>query len=199
MAPGQFHRIETVTFFLITIWGVSQREVTVFYVIYLFWFREFVRSLIDLLHAFKNRNSHKLSLKEGYGNFMILFVYLVFIVLLFGLMLNWNNRELLFSNMEILMFRNLYFDMNVLLFAIQYLIYRKGRGAGGIDLAIFNKNHLILHISIILGALIQLGLVKKYPEYFSGKELWGSALVVLPFLILKIWIGRKEFAMENQK
>jgi len=31
--------------------------------------------------------------------------------------------------------------------------------------------------------------VRKYPEYFAGEKLWGPALVILPFLLLKIFLG----------
>lgn len=187
-----FHRTETLIFLLLTIWGVAQGQVTVFYIIYLFWFRELTRTIIDILYAYRNgkEDGKQPGLKEICGNILILFIYLVFIVLLFGFMLNWNNRELLFTNMQTLVFRNLCFNLNVSLFILQYALYRKSAGKKGLDIAVFGKSHIILHISIIVGALIQMGFVKRYPGYFSGGELWGSALVVLPFLLLKIWIGR---------
>jgi len=122
---------------------------------------------------------------------MLHVIYLLFIVVLFGFMLNRDNLELLAINMRTLLLRNPGFDLNIMLFAVQYFFYRKNAGKKDLDIAVFNKGHIILHISIIVGALIQMGFVKKHPEYFSGNELLGSALVVLPFLLLKIWINRK--------
>lgn len=190
-SPKYFHAIEIITFLLITIWGIIQGQVTVFYIIYLFWFQELVRSITDTLYAYKNgkENGKKPHLAEIGGGIFLLFIYLVFIVLLFGFMLNRDNTELLIVNMRTLMLRNLGFNLNIMFFIVQYTLYRISVGTKGLEITIFNKNHIILHISIILGALIQMGFVKKYPEYFAGHELLGAALVVLPFLLLKIWIG----------
>lgn len=195
MRDNHFNKIEICTFLGITIWGITQGEVTVFYLIYLFWFQELIRTIINVFYVFKKRDKVKdeSGFQRAYGNFFILFVYFIFIVLLFGFMLNWNKKELLFANMEILLFRNLYFDLTVFLFALQYLIYRLREEKNNFDLGLFNKNHIVLYLSIIIGALIQLGFVKQFPEYFSGKELWGAALVALPFLLLKIFLGNKSY------
>lgn len=190
-----FYRVETLTFLLLTIWGVAQGQVTVFYIIYLFWLQELIRTMVDILYASRSGkgDGKRPGLKDICWILFIHVIYLVFIVLLFGFMLNWKNRELLFTNMQTLLFRNLYFNLNILLFIFQYALYRKSAGKKDLDIAILSKGHIILHISIIVGALIQMGFVKRYPGYFSGGELWGSALVVLPFLLLKIWIGRASY------
>ncbi|OJU74733.1 MAG: hypothetical protein BGO09_08245 [Bacteroidetes bacterium 47-18] len=186
--------IEILLLLLTSLWGVVQGEVTVFYIIYLFWFQELVRTVINVGYAYANgmEDGTKPIIKDWYGNFFILFVYVIFIILLFGFMLNWGNLPLMSINMQTLFFRNWSFNINLVLFAVQYFLYRKHTGTQDFDLKIFNRNHIILHVSIITGALLQMMVVKKYPEYFSGDVLWGSALVVMPFLLLKIWIAQKE-------
>lgn len=189
-----FHSIEILTLLLTTLWGVTQGEVTVFYIIYLFWFQELIKTFINVGYGYATGmpDGSKPAIKDLWGNFFILFVYVVFIILLFGFMLNWGNLQLMAINIQTLFFRNWSFNANLMLFAVQYFLYRRNAGTQDFDLKIFNRNHIILHISIIAGALLQMMVVKKYPEYFSANVLWGSALVVMPFLILKIWIARKE-------
>jgi len=187
------NRLEILIFLLTALWGVMQGEVTVFYIVYLFWFQELVRTVINVGYAYATgmEDGTKPLIKHWLGNFFILFVYVVFIILLFGFMLNWGNLHLMSINLQTLFFRNWSFNTNLMLFAVQYFLYRKNTGTRDFDLKIFNRNHIILHVSVITGALLQLLVVKKYPEYFSGNILWGSVLVLLPFLLLKIWIEKK--------
>ncbi len=188
------NRIEIFTFLLTTLWGVAQGQVTVFYIIYLFWFQELLRTVINVGYAYATgmQDGSRPLIKDWSGNFFILFVYVIFITLLFGFMLNWGNLHLLGINIQTLFFRNWSFNANLSLFAVQYFLYRKHTGKQDFDLKLFNSNHIILHVSIITGALLQIMVVKKYPEYFSGNMLWGSALVVLPFLLLKVLIAQRK-------
>jgi hypothetical protein len=192
----QLQNIETLTFLLITIIGVIQGDVTVFYIIYLFWFQELIRTIINRIMTNKNDDRNKAT-SLAYGSFFLLFIYLIFIVVLFGFILNWDNVHLMAINIRTLFFRNLYFNINILVFAAQYYLYRRNPDSDTIDqnlpgMSLFNRNHIILHISIIFGGLLQMAVVKRYPEYFSGDVLWGSALVISPFLLLKILIDRKK-------
>ena len=188
-----FHTIEILTFLLITIWGVVQGQVTVFYIIYFFWFQLLIGTIIDIVYARKNGegDGKKPSPALIFGCMFIYFCYLLLIIVFFGVMLNFNNQDLVIINLRTLLLRNLGFDLNIMLFAVQYALYRKQIGNKDLQIALFDRGHLILHISIILGAFIQMQFVRKHPEYFSVPELWGSALVVLPFLLLKILINRK--------
>jgi len=192
-SPKHFHTIETLTFLLITIWGVVQGQVTVFYIIYFFWFQLLIRIIIDIVYALKNSEADdkKPTPAVILGSMFIHFCYLLLIIVFFGVMLNFGNQDLVIINLRTLVLRNLGFDLNITLFAVQYGFYRKQIGNKDLQIALFDKGHLILHISIILGAFIQMQFVRKHPEYFLGHELWDSALVVLPFLLLKILINRK--------
>ena len=194
-SPRYFHTVEALVFILITIWGVIAGQVTVFYILYLFWFQLWVRTIIDILYARKNgqADGKKPSLFSIVGSMFVCFCYLSLIVVFFGFLLNSDNLDLLAINMRTLVLRNIGFDVNMLIFVVQYAAYRRQVGNKDLQIALFDKGHLILHISIILGALIQMQFVKKHPEYFTGYELWGAALVVLPFLLLKILFNSPSF------
>lgn len=187
MRGNYFSRLETLVFLLITLLGVLNNEVTVFYIIYLFWFQEFIRTIVDFSYLLLQKKTLKekfLFVKASSGNFFILYIYLIFIVLLFGFMLNWSNQELLGKNIFVLVFRNVYFNANILFFLAEYIYYRSKADNTGLQLHIFNRRHIILHISIIVGAFIQLAFIPNY----NIDNTWGSILVVLPFLLLKIFL-----------
>ena len=189
MKKLNFHRIETPTFLLITLLGVANGQVTVFYIVYLFWFQELLRTLVDFFVIIRQKKTIAEKwqfLKMSFGSFFILWIYFVFIVLLFGFMLNRDNSDLLGDNMLVLLFRNWYFNINMLLFLAEYIYFRKQADNTALQLHIFNPRHIILHISIILGAVIQLAVVPR----LEIESKWASALVILPFMLLKLWIDK---------
>ncbi|GEM_PF-329776 len=187
----QLRQIDILTILVITIWGILRREVTVFYIIYLFWFQEAIRTLVDFIYLLLHKKTladRKLLLAQAFGAGFLLFIYLVFIVLLFGFMLNWEQSELLGANARMLFFQNTFFNVNILLFLIEYTYFRIKVEDNNLQIQTFNRRHIILHISIIVGAFIQLVVVQHYD--MTG--LWGSVAVIAPFLLLKIWIDKSE-------
>lgn len=195
----QLFKIDIFTMLLITLLGIYDGQVTVFYMVYFFWFQELIRTVVDFAYLFQQKNSiaEKFDfIKISFGSFFILFVYAVFIVLLFGLMLNWGNRELLGQNILVLMFRNWYFNTNLLLFFAEYIYFRNRADNSLLQMPLFSKRHIILHISIIIGALIQLSLV---PRFNLENNMWASALVILPFLLLKILLDKREDVITDKK
>lgn len=187
----QLYKIDILTMLTISLLGIIQGQVTVFYIIYLFWFQELIRTLIDFITLFLQKKTIREKFDFiiiSFGSFFILFIYFVFIVVLFGFMLNWENRNLLGENILVLAFRNWFFNINVVLFLIEYIYFRTQSDNRNLQLQVFNRRHIVLHISIILGAMIQLAIVPR----FNIENIWASGLVILPFLLLKIWIDRPE-------
>jgi hypothetical protein len=181
--------IDFITLLLITIWGIIQGQVTVFYIVYLYWFQEFIRTIVDFNFLFRDKVSFKEKfdfLKNSFGSFFLLFIYFVFIVLLFGVMLNFNNSSLLTKNLSVLTFRNTFFNLNISLFLLEYIYFRRQSQNIDIPLQIFNRRHIILHLSIILGALLQLVVAPK----LNIDSVLASAFIILPFLLLKWWIEK---------
>ncbi|MBD3749335.1 MAG: hypothetical protein IE931_07560 [Sphingobacteriales bacterium] len=55
---------------------------------------------------------------------------------------------------------------------------------------VFNPNTIVLHISIIVGAVLMFFVVKNYPDVFMPDNLWGSVIIILHFLLLKIVVNQ---------
>lgn len=186
----QLNQIDILTIFVITLFAVYQGEVTVFYIVYLFWFQEWIRTVVDFLYLFwkKNTMGEKFAfIKQSFGSFFILYVYVVFILSLFGLMLNWGDSRLLGNNLRVFLFKNWYFNINIILFGAEYIYFRMNSDNRNLTLPLFSRRHIILHISIILGALIQLSIL---PRLNIRDSQWISTLIIVPFLLLKILLGR---------
>lgn len=170
----------------ITIFGIVQGEVTVFYIVYLFWFQEFIRTIIDMVYLRSKQRinlSEKITFLNFLGSFFLLFIYFVFIVVLFCFITNWAQKGLLIKNFNILAFRNIYFNCSLVFFALSFLYQRWNSENNTIITSAFNPRHIILHISIILGGMIQFMIVKKY----NIDSLWGSVAIIAPFLLLKLF------------
>jgi hypothetical protein len=193
----RLYTIDFVVTLVITIWGIVQNEVTVFYIVYLFWFQEFIRTVVDFVYLFlqQKRIREKLQFVQvAFGSFFVLFIYVVFILVLFGFMLNRDNGKLLGNNVLVLLFRNWFFNINLLFFSAEYIYLRANADNRNPEMVVFNRRHIILHISILLGAFIQLVIV---PEY-QFENRWESVLVISPFLLLKYFLDRPEQSMQPQ-
>ncbi|HTO17428.1 MAG TPA: hypothetical protein VLZ83_16805 [Edaphocola sp.] len=190
MISKYYNKFEIISLLIITFWGLLKGEVTVFYIIYLFWFQEFIRIVVDFVFGLirpKTIPEKILFAKSTFGSFFLQFVYFVFILILFGFILNWNDQDLILKNFQILMFQNWFFNSNLLIFFFQHIYFRSQADNSNLQLSIFRRRHIVLHISILLGAFIQMLIIPK----FNIEGLWGSVLIISPFLLLRILIDRK--------
>lgn len=181
---SNFQRFDMFTIIVLTVLGILQGQVTVFYIIYLFWFQELTRTIIDNIFISKWKREGVIDekiLMARFGGFFLLFIYLVFIIVLFGIMLNWGNNDLIYQNVRVFLFRNWFFNLNIFVFAVEYWFYRKQQRTDNLHVGIFNRNHIILHLSIIAGGFIQMGLLKK----LNIESPYGMLAVIAPFLIIK--------------
>lgn len=126
--------------------------------------------------------------RMAFTNGFLLFIYLVFIIVLLGFMLNWGNSNALAINLTTLIFRNIYFNLNIILFLGVLLYTNRFPKETSIKLEVFNRRHILLHISIILGALIQLSIL---PRLNVDNSAITSVIVILPFIGLK-WFFERE-------
>lgn len=179
---------ELLIFIALTVAAVVNGQTSVFYILYLFWWSELLRIITDRL-CYK-RNANAVNKTTGplpvWTSLFILAIHFVFIVVLFGFIANWNNSELFALNMRVLFFKNVYF-LGTLFFVVLQRVYLHWQQQpiqivyGG-----FTPNILILHISIIFGGVLQMFIVNRFASFFTPDNLWGSALLLLPFLLLKI-------------
>lgn len=126
--------------------------------------------------------------RMAFTNGFLLFIYLVFIIVLLGFMLNWGNSNALAINLTTLIFRNIYFNLNIILFFGVLLYTNRFPKETSIKLEVFNRRHILLHISIILGALIQLSIL---PRLNVDNSAITSVIVILPFIGLKCFFERE--------
>ncbi|MEO7445845.1 MAG: hypothetical protein ABIT96_03640 [Ferruginibacter sp.] len=118
--------------------------------------------------------------------YFMLFLYFVFILVLFGIVNNWGNPKLLLFNVQVFFFKNLMFDINV--FAIFLNEWGRQRSVTKGKNGFYNPftgNLMILHISIILAGLLYFFVVRRFPDIFVPENLWGSVIIIAPFLVLK--------------
>lgn len=189
MTKLNFHKAEILTFLLITILGIVNEKVTVFYIIYLFWLQELIRTSVDSVFVFRQKKivaEKGFFLKMAFASYFVLWIYFIFIIILFGIMLNWGNIDLLGENIKVFMFKNWFFNINILVFAAEYLYFRSRADNSELEVFPFNRRHIILHVSIILGAVLQMIVTPR----LDINNQWASALVIMPFMLLKIWIDK---------
>ncbi len=175
-------------FALLTALSIGYGQTTVFYVIYFFWWNEFIRIVVRSLFYRHNKSngSNQLDSKFMFGSLFIMFIYLVFIIVFFGMIANWDNSDITLTNMEILFFKNWFFNVNLLFVLFEHIYINLNEDKTTASVGQFTSNMLVLHISIILGGIIMFFIVKPFPETFSPDNLWTSVLIILPFLLLKI-------------
>lgn len=80
--------------------------------------------------------------RMAFTNGFLLFIYLVFIIVLLGFMLNWGNSNALAINLTTLIFRNIYFNLNIILFLGVLLYTNRFPKETSIKLEVFNRRHI---------------------------------------------------------
>ncbi|MCB0399899.1 MAG: hypothetical protein KDD26_09820 [Winogradskyella sp.] len=175
-------------FTLLTALSIGYGQTTVFYVIYFFWWNEFIRIIVRSLFYRHNKGSRENQIGSNFmfGSLFMMFIYLVFIIVFFGIVANWDHSEITLTNMEILFFKNWFFNINLLFVIIEHIYINLNKEAITASIGHFTSNMVVLHISIILGGVIMFFIVKPFPETFSPDNLWTSVLIILPFLLLKM-------------
>jgi len=160
---------------------------TVFYVLYLFWWYEFLNITINQIFdkVFKRERPSDSKRMDIVGPLFMMIIYLIFIIVFFGMIAIWSNRDLLYLNIETLIFKNFYFNLN-LLFILVELVYRNIQEKNRMAIKYgISSNMVVLHISIILGALLLFFVINKYPETFTPDKVLASLLILTPFLLLR--------------
>lgn len=174
-------------FTLLTALSVWSGQTTVFYVILFFWWNEFIRIIIDRIFFKRNKNAVLASNNTTsiFGSIIQMGVYFIFIVVFFGFMANWNNDVLIFTNMKVLFFRNWFFNINLLFVFVERILLHIKQTPVKVSFGSFTPNMLVLHVSIILGVILMLFIVRNFPETFTPTNLLGSVLIIFPFLMIR--------------
>ena len=183
---------------LVPAYAIVQGKATIFYLLYLFWWHELIIIVIAYFYSrFGKKNYPETADTPNlfFPKFFMLFIYIVFIVVVFCFIANWENDQLLIFNFKVLLLRDWLFNCNLLGFVL-YEWYWRYHYQNEIKSSLnpFSGRMIVLHISIIFGGVLYFFVVKRFPQIFTSQNLWGSAVIAVPFLLLKGYMGWK-----NQK
>lgn len=182
----------------ITVMAIYSKQITVFYIIYLFWCDEFLKTIFDgLRYRFKkeqiqNPTNYILNIKN---RFFMLLIYLVFIIVCFGLILDWNNTDLVLGNFEVFFFKNTLFNISLITFLLREIYLYKN------NLLVLNSHHLLssgiitLHISLILGIMLSFLIKKEFVVF----ENYAAVFAIIPFLLLKLYFEIQEIKYNSKE
>ncbi|GFZ83010.1 hypothetical protein GCM10011531_12060 [Aquaticitalea lipolytica] len=182
----------------ITIMAIYSKQITVFYIIYLFWCDEFLKTIFDgFRYRFKkeqiqNPTNYILNIKN---RFFMLLIYLVFIIVCFGLILDWNNTDLILGNFEVFFFKNTLFNISLITFLLREIYLYKN------NQLILNSHHLLssgiitLHISLILGIMLSFLIKKEFVVF----ENYAAVFAIIPFLLLKLYFEIQEIKYNSKE
>lgn len=179
-------------FTLLTVLSLLNGQTTVFYLIYLFWWNELLNLCTDKFLYKKNPNAlYEHGLQGSFiGPLFMMGIYFVFIIVFFGFIASWSNKDITLINMNILFFRNWFFNINLLFILSERIYLHRSQQAISVNMGHFTPNMIVLHLSIVLGGLMMFFIVKNHPDTFTPDNLWGSVIIILPFLLLKALIVR---------
>ncbi len=185
----QHHRKwDFLIFTILTLLSILNGQTSVFYLLYFFWWNELIRLVVDRLCYKQNPNAvYEDGHGKGFGESLFLMgIYWVFLVVVFGFIAGADSTAIIIANMQVLFFHNWFFNINLIFILLERIYLHKTQQPLQIYFGAFNLNTIVLHISIIVGAVRMFFVVKNYPDTFTPKNRWGSVLIALPFLLLKM-------------
>lgn len=168
-----------------TIIEIYYKKTSIFYVLYLFWFDEFIKTIFDrITYTFKkNKIENPVKFLENTKtNFFLLFGYFVFIVIIFGLVMDRNDFSLIGINLTVLAFQNTFFNFSIVTFILrEFYLYLNNSKDSNANYAVSN-GIVILHLSIILGILTWFLITRKFQIPIE----FVNIISIVPFLLLKL-------------
>lgn len=183
----------------VTVWALAQNQITVFYMLYLFWWQEMLTILFEIYYYFKTHHNIKPIWKSLKTRLFMMVIYLLFIVVVFGFIIGFKPMDTFIFNAETVMFKNEYFVVNIILFVLSMFLIDKRQRQEEIDVSPFSVRMIVLHISIILGAFIGLFLLFRVNQnyHIDDVDKWASLLSAVPFLIIKSVLDLKMAQSDN--
>lgn len=180
---GKYASLFSMTF--LTGLAIHNKSITVFYMIYMFWCDEVLRSIFDRLRYQFKRNQ-----LEDPVNFIanlkskmfMLAIYFVFIFVFFCLMFNWDDNDLIFINLRALMFQHPLFNMSLITFMLRE-IYLYINNVPSDSFHLLSRGVITLHISLIFGVVAWF-LIKENYVFLTD---YLSVIAIVPFLFIKLF------------
>lgn len=184
------------------IYSIVYQNASIFFIVYLFWFDELIRSISMYIqvkmHKEDLRTVREFTKEQALSNvksrFFFLFVYSVFIVIIFGLFFHLakNNSDQLVRNIRIFLFRDIAFNICIMIAIVREVIQIRttslNRYAPIPSFSAMSGNLLTLHISIILGAFMWAITSGKFTNFSFTLGSFNQYAIVLPFFIVKFCV-----------
>lgn len=182
---------------MLTIMAIFNKSISVFYIIYLFWWDEFLKTVFDTLRYWKKKeliDAVPRFKSNTQGRMFFLLIYIVFIVVCFGFMLDWENTDLMVLNFRVLLFNNALFNFTVLSLLLREIYLFRSQTQVIDSHSVLSQGIITLHISIILGIFAWFFLTHKFPSF---KE-YSAILAITPFLLFKIYFEISEIKANHR-
>lgn len=184
------------------IYSIVYQNASIFFIIYLFWFDELIRSISmyiqvkmhrEDLHIVREFTKEK-ALNNVKSRFFFLFVYSIFIVIVFGLFfhLDKENSDALVRNIKIFLFRDIAFNVCIMIAVVREIIQIRttslNKYAPIPSFGAMSGNLLTLHISIILGAFMWAITSGKFASFSFTLGSFDRYAIILPFFLIKFCV-----------
>lgn len=184
-----------------TLLAILFGQVTVFYLIYFFWWTELITISIDRFFILRNPNAlfKGENIRWGiWGSYFMMAIYWVFIIIIFLALAPTHDDDIMI-NAGVLTFRNIFFNLNLLYILIQRVRLHLSHQPIDVYYGGFTPNAIVLHGSVVVGAVLVFFVIREYPEFFNTGNRFGSVLLALPFLLIKIGSYYGRDYIENLK
>ncbi len=191
-------------FTILTCVAVATKQITIFYVIYVFWWDEIIKTVFDKLRFIfrKNEIADQETYRANVGTrFFMLALYAVFIIVCFGFIIDWGNTDAIVKNAQVLLFRNIYFNISLLSFIGRemYVYSNKKIQNNNPARTVMSNGIITLHVSIIIGILLWALASKKFGVAMPvSLEAYSAILAIVPFLIIKFLFDWSEIRSRNK-
>ncbi|WP_417431791.1 hypothetical protein [Halpernia sp.] len=189
MNSNYFAKINFFGTLILTVLALINKEITIFYMLYLFWWQAFIEILSALIKKIVLKESFVEISKVFFPTFFVMFAYVLFIIILFGFVFSFYDIKLFALNSQILYFKNDIFNLNLGLTTILAISHFFSNSNKNLDFGPLSAKMLILHISIILGFTLNFG-IKFFLNEVDSSLLY--LLSAVPFILLKTYFFWKK-------
>lgn len=171
-----------------TVIEVVSKQTSVFYILYLFWFDECIRTFFDGIQSRFAKNQIENPTKFNYKEkLFLLFGYFVFIVIIFGFVIDRKDFDLIRINLTVLTFQNTLFNYSLVTFVLREIyLFRKVNTNVEFESQV-TIGIITLHISIVLGILFWFLSAQKL-QFMTD---YANVIAIIPFLLLKLFFEIK--------
>lgn len=191
--------IFTIALCAYALFGLVQGNGSIFFIVYLFWLDELIRTVSLYIQSkiYYKRNPNDNGFKPAFSlirsRFFMLFIYAVFIVPVFGIFLNLfeKDSETLVTNVLILTFKNISFNICVLISIVREVLTIRANSKliknYKPEVQLMSTNIMTLHASILLGALFWALVNGKIGSYKLDLGVLQPYAIGIPFFVIKLF------------